>query len=1026
MRHTEYKKQHSAFEDYNRQLSKDENPFIFKKTPYSFRVSPSRDDFIEYWTEKHSQPDYKVQEMYELIYCDGSQKKKKNENGGKTACQMGALCEDPKHFRARLHFDIEAVHPIEKKIDEAKFIRQFVHIVQSSLIAIDIPQDHPCLKKYHVLNDCRDKNGARKLSFHVIFYQISFANNHSAMKPFIDECVMPRVRQNLYLSYIDNNFQKKFALDTGIYTPNRAFRIAYAGKPGASSCLKPWDIDSWQEKTFDSIGYLEVYFEETLVCPGKENDELLDVEYTSQIPIKTARSKRVKTRNNRENRVDSPHREMIDREERKNQQETAKLLLPQTYKHASDYTIWLGIGFILANVFESNEEGLALYQLFSSQASNYSEEGTRDNYYSFDPTHSNPPGFGTLVYLAKSEKPDYNFLREETNQVLDVSEDAAMIDMEQVAPSKEAELTTDEILEMHNIKELQRNIKELQRQLETFLVTAGLTEENTQYFFDLSYKNLTGTTEDDKSGTKLIITFFKDIVFVEPEKKKGFVWNSKKSLWQKKNSISLRAKVFHTFGDYVFSKLAIDHLETKLEKIKHECKNKDKPLRNKKKRKRDPELCKLEEENEKLRAENDRLRDRAAKNAQSVTKVRNATAQWPFIYTQLENELFSLQHDKMYPHLLPLQNSLVVDLRDGKTYPRTKEMWFTFECPVAYSGDMLSMPIPHAEQFFESIMPHAEKRAYLQTQLGYCMTGEMNMRKFFIWIGEGANGKSVLAKLLELIFGKYYTQLARQAVVSSTMSEQASGASPQLMNLVESRVAVASELENKDVINATLLKNISGQDTIAVRALYQEEQQATDIQAKVLLLTNEIPIMDFTDTAMKDRAEAIYFRARFVNPDEKISSDELEKDENFVKSLQSVNLHEVFIWMLKGAIKYYKLNKNLQYSAAVRQDFKTLWNEMDTVSDWLQSCCGERNEQKWTPRPDIHDSYRSYCQTNRVKGISKKKLFKELEVKRFALLKRNGTMGFRETLQNKWLTALNSKISWQFAYWTRKNSGPWG
>ena len=502
--------------------------------------------------------------------------------------------------------------------------------------------------------------------------------------------------------------------------------------------------------------------------------------------------------------------------------------------------------------------------------------------------------------------------------------------------------------------------------MNTVLETAGLTDSNAQYFIDLSYTDLLVILGVKNEAIALTVKFLKSCIIMGADRKKGYVWNFDNNLWEQNSSDSCRSKGYHMFAEYVTQKRIIE--EATLEKkARDEYENKriqdqedikwinpEVPENYKRFKRQRPEYF-LEKHNVKR-----------TRNASTWSKIKVFTARWPDISATLNNESFWLEHDKKYTHLFPLRNSLVVDLRDGQTYPRTKDMWFTFESPVTYTGNMLYMPIPHVEQFFESIMAHAEKRAYLQTQLGYYMTGEMNMNKFFIWIGEGANGKSALAKLVGLIFGRYYRQLTRQACVLS-------GASSQIMPWVDSRVVVASE---------------SGRDTRAVRGLCQ----AAATQAKVLLVTNHLPIMDFTDTAVNVDVEPIYFRARFVDTP---SSNELKKDDNLVESLKSVYLHEVFIWMLKGAIRYYKLNKNLQYSTAVLQDFKTVLNEIDTVSDWLQSCCGKRNEQKWTPRPDIHDSYRSYCQTNRVKGISKKKLFKELKVKRFALLKRNGTMGFR-------------------------------
>ena len=60
------------------------------------------------------------------------------------------------------------------------------------------------------------------------------------------------------------------AIDTKIYTRNRAFRLTYACKDGSTHWIRPWDEVAWREIKFDSPQAREVWLEEMLVSGADE------------------------------------------------------------------------------------------------------------------------------------------------------------------------------------------------------------------------------------------------------------------------------------------------------------------------------------------------------------------------------------------------------------------------------------------------------------------------------------------------------------------------------------------------------------------------------------------------------------------------------------------------------------------------------------------------------------------------------------------------------------------------------------
>jgi putative DNA primase/helicase len=120
-------------------------------------------------------------------------------------------------------------------------------------------------------------------------------------------------------------------------------------------------------------------------------------------------------------------------------------------------------------------------------------------------------------------------------------------------------------------------------------------------------------------------------------------------------------------------------------------------------------------------------------------------------------------------------------------------------------------------------MPNNEDREYLRKILGYQLTGNMDARVFFIWYGDGSNGKSVIMKLLKNILGPMYHQCGK-GIFMKTSEGCAESASPDKVALIGSRIATYSEGETSDDvdINESFLKMVSGKDEINARPLFNE------------------------------------------------------------------------------------------------------------------------------------------------------------------------------------------------------------
>ncbi len=108
---------------------------------------------------------------------------------------------------------------------------------------------------------------------------------------------------------------------------------------------------------------------------------------------------------------------------------------------------------------------------------------------------------------------------------------------------------------------------------------------------------------------------------------------------------------------------------------------------------------------------------------------------------------------------IPVRGCSVIDLQNERAIERNKEHYFTYELNIRYNQNKVD---PRLNAFFATLMledqlpPDARvKTVFLQTLLGYALTGE-NVEKYLIILwGAGNNGKSTLIKLLLELFSKH-------------------------------------------------------------------------------------------------------------------------------------------------------------------------------------------------------------------------------------------------------------------------------
>ncbi len=107
----------------------------------------------------------------------------------------------------------------------------------------------------------------------------------------------------------------------------------------------------------------------------------------------------------------------------------------------------------------------------------------------------------------------------------------------------------------------------------------------------------------------------------------------------------------------------------------------------------------------------------------------------------------------------------------------------------------------------------------IQAWLGYCLTGHTGEQKILCLWGQGANGKSTLLSVIERVLGSYASTLPFASLLHDDR-RRGSEATPDLARLPGRRFVVASEPDRGARFSESMIKTLTGGDTIIARHLH--------------------------------------------------------------------------------------------------------------------------------------------------------------------------------------------------------------
>ena len=234
-----------------------------------------------------------------------------------------------------------------------------------------------------------------------------------------------------------------------------------------------------------------------------------------------------------------------------------------------------------------------------------------------------------------------------------------------------------------------------------------------------------------------------------------------------------------------------------------------------------------------------------------------------------------------------------------------------------------SAKCPRWERFLEEIWRGDRAMiSYFRKLLGYCMTGDVRERKYWILWGHGAGGKSVLISTLGDLFGDCFS-----AAPFGFFSARPNKPNRDLAYLRGVRLMAGSAWWANPKNNYAAINEFVRCETITALGQYK---QVFNFQPthKLMLMTNNLPCASSDDTETWKRLRVIPFPENF----------EGARDDQGLKEKLRAELPGILQWGIHGAIEWMECGLG-EEPECMRKIVEAYKRDADPVARFISEAC---------------------------------------------------------------------------------------
>lgn len=403
----------------------------------------------------------------------------------------------------------------------------------------------------------------------------------------------------------------------------------------------------------------------------------------------------------------------------------------------------------------------------------------------------------------------------------------------------------------------------------------------------------------------------------------------------------------------------------------------------------------------------------------AISKLGGSTKRNNVLIDIKDNSAFTTGDLDKNDYLLNVENG-TLDLSGDRPIllSHHPDMLLSKICRVKYNPNAAG---EEWKKFVDDIMlGEKEKIRYLQKIAGLALTGNTQEEKMFILYGPTTrNGKSTYCETLAYLEGEYAANVRPESLSqkNNVDSRQASG---DIARLAGIRYCSVAEPRKRMVLDAGIVKNLTGRDGITARHLHEREFTFWP-KMTMIMNTNHLPIISDDTLFSSGRVVVVEFLRHF---------EETEQDRTLKDRLSSPDsLSGILNWCLEGWCAYQK--EGLEPPQSILDATAQYRMDSDKIGAFISECLLP-NDSINTTGKDAYMAYTRWCQDAGYGVENKSNFFAELKNK--GIFRASGTVEGKTVrnvitgyiIRQEWVaTEIVPSLSATGQRRTIPNSAPW-
>jgi putative DNA primase/helicase len=300
-------------------------------------------------------------------------------------------------------------------------------------------------------------------------------------------------------------------------------------------------------------------------------------------------------------------------------------------------------------------------------------------------------------------------------------------------------------------------------------------------------------------------------------------------------------------------------------------------------------------------------------------------------------------------HIINLQNGLY-NLKTREFMPHTHEYLSRVQLPLNYEP---SAKCPNFLKFLRQVMPDHDDGRLLLEEFASCLWRSANLQLAYMHVGKGANGKSTLFKVMEVLFGKQ--NISHESIHNLAWNRFAAAE-------LDGKLAnIHADISNTEIAHTGILKQVISGDPITVEKKHKDPF-ALESYAKHFFSCNDLP-------QVYDSSDAWFRRWIIIEWKEQFTGDKADKNiiETLTTEEELSGILNILLGITRKLIQKGKLSAN-----KTTEQIRLEWQERaDLVQAFINNNI-QKDANNYITKEELYSRYVQWCNSHNYASKSQK------------------------------------------------------